>query len=46
MAEAQRIAEEALSGGDSDTKLPYKQRMRKVELNKQEGNDLVKDGNL
>ena len=27
-----------------DTKLPYKQRMRKVEMNKKEGNELVKDG--
>ena len=44
--EAERIAEEALTGGgDADTKLPFKQRMRKVELNKTEGNELVKDGN-
>ena len=45
-SEAQRIAEEVAGGGDTDTKLPYKQRMRKVELNKGEGNELVKDGNF
>ena len=28
-----------------DTKLPYKQRMHKVEINKKEGNELVKDQN-
>jgi hypothetical protein len=44
--EAERISEEALTGGaDADTKLPFKQRMWKVELNKTEGNELVKDSN-
>jgi hypothetical protein len=36
--EAARLAEEAVSGDSTmDTKLPYKQRMHKVELNKKEG---------
>ena len=35
-----------MSGDSSvDTKLPYKQRMHKVEINKKEGNELVKDQN-